>query len=347
MCETTLLQTVWFAIWGVAWAVYFMLDGFDLGLGTLFPFLAKTEFEKRAIVNAMGPFWDGNEVWLITAGGVTFAAFPTAYAVMFSSLYTPLMLLLFALILRGVSFEFRNKVDSDAWRKVWDTCLVVGSFLPALLLGVAFANIFMGIPLSEGHIYTGSLFKLLNPYGLVGGITFVLVFAVHGAIWLSARTQGELQAKAVSTAKLLWLFEALFAVIFLVMTFFLTPLWKNIIFARPYWLILPLIAVLGLFGQRFLLIKGLHWKAWFSSSAMILGVVLFGVAGMFPNLLLSSPDKAFSVTAAGSSSSPLTLKIMLGVVLFFIPLVIVYQTWVYFKFRDVITKEGIEEGPSY
>ena len=150
-----MLESTWFIIWGVLWAVYFMLDGFDLGLGTLMPFVAKTDEEKRIIYNSAGPFWDGNEVWLITAGGVTFAAFPTAYAVMFSSLYSALMLLLFALILRGVAFEFRSKEDHPLWRGTWDTCMFLGSFLPALLLGVAFANIFKGIPIDAVGIYHG------------------------------------------------------------------------------------------------------------------------------------------------------------------------------------------------
>src|SRR5512139_821611 len=150
-----MLETIWFALWGVLWAVYFVLDGFDLGLGSLMPVVAKDERDRRVVVNAMGPFWDGNEVWLITAGGVTFAAFPRVYAVMFSSLYTPLMLLLFALILRGISFEFRGKVDSPGWRALWDATLVIGSFLPALLLGVAFANIFKGLPLDAEGILQG------------------------------------------------------------------------------------------------------------------------------------------------------------------------------------------------
>jgi cytochrome d ubiquinol oxidase subunit II len=323
-----------------------MLDGFDLGLGTLSPFLAKSDFEKKAIVNAMGPFWDGNEVWLITAGGVTFAAFPRAYAVMFSGLYTPLMLLLFALILRGVVFEFRSKVDSAAWRRTWDACLVVGSFLPALLLGVAFANIFMGLPLDADGIFHGNLLTLLNPYGLVGGVTFVLVFCVHGAIWLCTRATGELADRAAALAGRLWLYEALLAVIFLVMTAFFTQLWQNVL-AKPYWLALPLLAVLGLLGQRLFLAKGCHWRAWFSSSALILGVTLFGVAGLFPSILPSSIDTAYSVTAFNASSSPMTLKIMLGVVLCFLPIVICYQSWVYFKFRDQITPESLEKGPSY
>src|SRR5512144_2222479 len=142
-----MLETIWFILWGVLWAVYFMLDGYDLGLGMLMPFVGKTDKDRRQMLNAMGPFWDGNEVWLITAGGVTFAAFPTTYAVMFSALYTPLLLLLFALILRAVALEFRSKVENEGWRKLWEVCLFIGSFVPALLLGVAFANIFKGIPI--------------------------------------------------------------------------------------------------------------------------------------------------------------------------------------------------------
>jgi cytochrome d ubiquinol oxidase subunit II len=341
MLETTWLETIWFAIWGIAWAVYFMLDGFDLGLGALSPFLAKSEFEKKVLLRAMGPFWDGNEVWLITAGGVTFAAFPVAYAVMFSGLYTPLMLLLFALILRGVVFEFRDKVDSCAWRKVWDVCMTLGSFLPALLLGVAFANIFMGLPLDANGILQGNLLTLLNPYGLVGGLTFVAAFCTHGAIWLCTRATGELKERAIGYAKKLWLFEAALAAIFLVMTAFYTQLWQNI-FDRPYWLVLPLLAVLGLLGQLLFVSKGCHWKAWFSSSLLILGVTLFGVAGLYPNIMPSSIDPAYSVTASNAASSLLTLKIMLGVVLCFLPIVIAYQTWVYFKFREQITQDSLE-----
>ena len=169
-----MLETIWFILWGVLWSVYFMLDGYDLGLGSLLPFLAKNETDRRLVYRAMGPFWDGNEVWLITAGGVTFAAFPTTYAMMFSSLYSPLMLILFALIFRGVSLAFRGEVDNPRWKAFWDGCLVVGSFLPALLFGVAFANIFRGLPIDAAGIYQGNLFTLLNPYGLAGGVLFVL-----------------------------------------------------------------------------------------------------------------------------------------------------------------------------
>ena len=156
-----ILQSIWFYLWGLLWAVFFITDGFDFGVGTLYPFLGKTDRDKRVMINSLGPLWDGNEVWLITAGGVTFAAFPLVYAVMFSSLYTALMLILFALILRGVSFEFRGKVDSPAWRRLWDTCIFIGSAAPALLFGVAFANIFQGLPLDENHLFQGNLLTLL------------------------------------------------------------------------------------------------------------------------------------------------------------------------------------------
>ena len=199
-----LLQSVWFFIWGLLWAVFFMTDGFDMGIGSLYPFLGKSERDRNMMIHAMGPLWDGNEVWLITAGGVTFAAFPLVYAVMFSSLYSALMLILFALILRGVSFEFRNKVDSMAWKRVWDGCIFLGSFLPALLFGVAFGNIFKGIPIDQDGIYQGTLFTLLNPYGLLAGVLFVCLFLTHGALWLAIRTDGDLSQRAERLAGKLW-----------------------------------------------------------------------------------------------------------------------------------------------
>jgi cytochrome d ubiquinol oxidase subunit II len=179
------------------------------------------------MIHAMGPLWDGNEVWLITAGGVTFAAFPLVYAVMFSSLYSALMLILFALILRGVSFEFRNKVESPAWKKTWDACIFVGSFLPALLFGVAFANIFQGIPFDQDGVYLGNLLTLLNPYGLLGGVLFLSLFLVHGALWLTIRADGDLAKRAGRIAGKLWPVLTGVAVVFLVATYIFTPLYNN------------------------------------------------------------------------------------------------------------------------
>ncbi len=334
-----MLETIWFVLWGVLWAVYFMLDGFDLGLGTLLPVLGRTEDEKRAVVGAMGPFWDGNEVWLITAGGVTFAAFPRAYAVMFSALYTPLMLLLFALILRGVAIELRNKEEGERWRRLWDAALVAGSLVPALLLGVAFANIFKGVPIDGRGVLQGNLLSLLNPYGLLGGVLFVLAFAEHGALWLAMRTGGGLRARAVSAARRIWPALVGAAVLFLGASWFATALFANYL-AMPLLWLLPLVAVAGLLGTRLGLARGAAGLAWASSCATIVGTTLWGVAGLFPSLLPSSLDAAFGMTAFNSASSPLTLKIMLGVALTMVPIVIAYQAWVYVMFRETGGEEN-------
>ena len=333
-----ILESIWFFLWGLLWAIYFMTDGFDLGLGTLMPFLAKNENDKRVIVNSMGPLWDGNEVWLLTAGGVTFAAFPLVYAVMFSSLYTALMLILFALILRGVAFEFRGKVDSDKWRKVWDACLFVGSAAPAVLFGVAFANIFQGIPIDQNGIYQGNLFTLLNIYGLLGGVLFLLLFMVHGSIWLSIKSEGDLQDRAVSTATKLWPVLVGIAVVFLVVSAFATSLYNNFL-AHPLLFVVILLAVAALFAIRIFLAKKAYFKAWFASAATIVACTFYGVIGLFPNMFPSNIDAAYSLTAHNAASSPLTLKIMLVVVVLFVPIVLAYQIWTYHFFKGKVTEE--------
>ena len=335
-----MLETIWFVLWGVLWTVYFVLDGFDLGLGTLMPFLARNDAERRVVFNAQGPFWDGNEVWLLTAGGATFAAFPKTYAVMFSSLYTPLMLLLFALILRGISFEMRSKEEASWWRATWDTCMVVGSFLPALLLGVAFANIFKGLPLDSDGILHGNLFTLLNPYGLLGGVLFVLLFTVHGSLWLAVKTEGEMRERGARSAARLWVPLLLVAVAFLVATFFVTDLYTTI--GRwPVLALFPLLAVLGLLGSRLFLAKQAYWKAWGASAVTIAGATAFGVAGLYPRLLPSSLDPAATLTAFNSASTHLTLSIMLGVALVFVPIVLLYQLWVYKTFSFPISTADV------
>jgi cytochrome d ubiquinol oxidase subunit II len=333
-----MLESIWFILWGVLWAVYFMLDGFDLGLGTLAPMLAKNDSERRTIYKAMGPFWDGNEVWLLTAGGVTFAAFPRTYAVMFSGLYSALMLILFALILRGIAFEYRNLLDGPKWRKLWDACAFTGSFAPALLLGVAFANIFHGIPIDADGVYQGNLLTLLNPYGLLGGVLFVCMFMLHGALWLALKSEGALRERAEAASAGLWIGLVVVAVLFLAATWFSTGLYANYL-KNPFFFTVPivLIPVLmlgGLIMVRVYIAGKNRWKAWFASSVTIVGVTLFGVAGLYPNLLPSSLNPAYGMTIFNSASSPLTLKIMLGVALTFVPIVIAYQSWVYYIFKD-------------
>jgi cytochrome d ubiquinol oxidase subunit II len=334
------LQTIWFFLWGLLWAVFFMTDGVDFGIGTLYPFIAKSETDKRIAINSMGPLWDGNEVWLITAGGVTFAAFPTVYAVMFSSLYSALMLILFAMILRGVSFEFRGKVDSPYWRKIWDSCIFIGSFAPALLFGVAFANIFKGIPIDGEGLYHGTLFSLLNPYGLLGGVFFVMLFLVHGALWLAIKSKDTRYQNAMAIANKLWPVELGVAVIFLVASLFFTRLYDNYL-AHPAFFLVLLVTVLSLLCIKWFLVRNAPFKAWFASALTIVGATFFGVIGLYPNMFPSSIDDQYSLTAHNASSSPHTLKIMLIVVLIFIPIVIGYQIWAYKLFSGKISSEDL------
>jgi cytochrome d ubiquinol oxidase subunit II len=341
-----MLETIWFILWGVLWSVYFMLDGYDLGLGSLLPFVAKNETERRIVYRAMGPYWDGNEVWLITAGGVTFAAFPATYAMMFSSLYSPLMLILFALIFRGVSLAFRGEVDHPRWKAFWDRCLVAGSFLPALLFGVAFANIFRGLPFDAAGNYQGTLLGLLNPYGLAGGVLFVCLFLVHGALWLAVKTTGDLQARAGAMARRIWPVLLVVAAMFLLGTRTGTPLFNNYA-ARPLLLLIPVLAVASLLAVYVLMKKAAWWQAWFASCLTIVAVTLFGVAGLYPNLFPSNLDPSASLTAFNSASSPKTLKIMLGVALTFVPLVIAYQTWVHLLFKDKIKEQDVTYDETY
>lgn len=332
-------QVTWFILWGVLWAVYFVLDGFDLGAGILHPFIAKNDNERRVVVNTVGPVWDGNEVWLITAGGATFAAFPTTYALMFSYLYTPLLLILFALIVRGVAFEFRGKGEAHSWRKAWDGAIFLGSLLPALLFGVAFGNIFQGLPMdAEG--YHGSLFALLNPYGLLTGVLFVLLFLEHGALWLSARAGNGLGERAARLAGGIWYPLLVVAVAFLAYTNFATDLYVNFIVA-PVMLVVPAMGVLALLGIKLFVAKGRHVKALFASGATILMVTFTGIIGLYPNLIPSSLDPAYSLTAFNSSSSVYTLRIMTIVALIFVPIVLAYQIWIYRIFGQKLTVDDI------
>ena len=347
--DVSVFQVIWFVLWGVLWAVYFMLDGFVLGIGFLSGVLAKNDIEKRVLINAVGPVWDGNEVWLITAGGATFAAFPTTYALMFSNLYSALLLLLYALIVRGVSFEFRGKLESTTWKKAWDTAICVSSFLPALLFGVAFGNIFKGIPMRNDFAavkftYEGTLISLLNPYGLVTGALFVLLFAVHGSLYAAIKTTGDLSKRGADLANKLWLPLLVVAVLFLSYTYPATRLYDNFLKA-PFLLIIPVIAVASLLSVKVFAAKGECHKAFTFSCLTIVFIVFTGVTGLFPNLIPSSIDPASNLTIYNSSSSLLTLQIMTVVALISVPTVIAYKIWVYRIFRARVSSEDVLGSP--
>ena len=220
-----MLETIWVVLWTLLWAVYFLLDGFDLGIGTLMPFLASDEKERRIMYSASGPFWDGNEVWLIAAGGVTFAAFPKVYALMFSCLSAPLIMLLFCLILRAAAYEFRFQVDHKKWQTFWDWTHFVVNLLACVILGVFFANLFKGIPFNAEGVYEGNILRLFNLYGIAGGLFFLAVFMMHGAIWLSVKSVGKMKEKADAAAGVLWVVVACLFLIFLVLTAFFTDIY--------------------------------------------------------------------------------------------------------------------------
>ena len=332
-------QIIWFILWGVLWAVYFMLEGFVVGTGMLHYYLGKTDSDKQVLIHTIGPVWDGNEVWLITAGGATFAAFPTTYALMFSYLYSALLLLLFSLIIRGVSVEFRGKIGSDGWKKAWDMGIFAGSGLIALLLGVAFGNIFSGLPMDAAG-YHGSLLQLLNPYGLLTGALFVLLFLVHGSVYVSIKTTGELSTKANALAGKLWIGLLVIAVAFLVATAFTTKLYDNYL-KTTVLLIIPALAVASLVWIRIFLALGKPIFAFASSCVTIVMVAFTGIVGLYPNLIPSSIDTAYSLTIFNTSSSPYTLKIMTIVAGIFVPIVIAYKIWVYRVFRARVTTDDV------
>jgi cytochrome d ubiquinol oxidase subunit II len=333
------LQSLWFVLWGVLWAVYFMLDGFDFGVCMLRNFLSRDELDRKVALSAIGPVWDGNEVWLITAGGATFAAFPATYASMFSFLYLPMLLILFSLIARGAAIELRGKHDAPRWRSVWDWVLAVSSFTAPLVLGLGFGNIFKGLPI-DATGYRGSFLMLFNPYGLLTALLFVLLFLQHGALWLSYKTEAELGTRTARLAGTLWYLVLIVSAGFLVLTGFATKLYDNYL-ARPYWIAVPVLAVASLIGVRIARSRGRALGAFVASCATIVLVMATGFIGLFPNLIPSSLDPGSSLTIYNSSSGPYTLRLMSIVAAIFVPIVIVYQFLVFRFFRAKVTRTGV------
>ncbi|MGL4721989.1 MAG: cytochrome d ubiquinol oxidase subunit II [Desulfovibrionaceae bacterium] len=340
------LEIIWFVLWGLIWAIYFVLDGFDFGMGILMPFITKTNTEKRILYNSAGPFWDANEVWLITAGGVTFAAFPKVYAYMFSALYAPLLIILFALIFRAVSYEFRAKVDSDRWRSLWDVFQFLGNLIPAFLFGVTFANLFSGIPFDEAGIYYGSITKFLNPYGFMGGLLFSLIFSYHGALWLAIKSSSELHDRSLRYAKVLWIPTTGVALLFLAMSSVYTSLYDNYI-KHPVLIIIPALVIVAALASRYFLQKTRPFFAWACNGFAIFFTTFFGIAGMFPNLLISNMDPSYSLSLYNATASKMSLTIMLVTVLITIPAVLGYQAWVYYTFMHKLTEEDLKSETAY
>ena len=340
-----MLQIVWFILWAVLWTVYFMLDGFDLGVGMLQLFAARNEQERTVLLNTIGPVWNGNEVWLITAGGATFAAFPTTYALMFSYLYSALLIILFSLIIRGVAIEFRTKVESAAWVKTWNILIFAGSFIPALLFGVAFGNIFRGLPMDAGG-YHGTLFTLLNPYGLLTGVLFVVLFIEHGSLWLALKTGDGIMPRMTATANKTWAVLFVLTLVFAADTVFSTHLSQNYA-AYPAAAIVPVLAAVVLVMIRVSTASSAR-RAFYLSCVTIVLLMAAVVTGLYPNLIPSDLDPAYSLTIFNSSSGAYTLKIMTIVAAIFVPVVIIYQAWVYRIFRKGSSDDGaLDERDTY
>jgi len=330
------LQILWFILIAVLWIGFYFLEGFDFGVGMLLPFLGKRDEERRAIINSIGSTWDGNEVWLLTAGGATFAAFPHWYATMFSGFYLALFLLLIGLILRGISFEYRSKDARPAWRNRFDWMIAIGSFLPSLLLGTAFANLARGVPINADMIYTGNLLTLLNPFGLIGGVTMVSVFLLHGANFLALKLDGELRERARTLSKRLYTAAAIMVVVLAITTYIFTDI-STKIGINPG--ITPITSVAVLLVTIYFINNRMEGWAFLSTGIHIVLTQVAFFTLMFPRVMVSSTNANYSLTIYNASSSQYTLTVMSVIALIFVPIVLAYQGWTYYIFRKRITTD--------
>jgi cytochrome bd ubiquinol oxidase subunit II len=327
------LNTLWFILITVLFTGFFFLEGFDYGVGILLPFLGKNDRERRAIINTIGPFWDGNEVWLLTAGGAMFAAFPNWYATLFSGFYLALFLMLVTLIVRGVAFEFRSKDKNPTWRAVWDWMIFVGSLVPSVLWGVAFGNLMRGVPIDGGMHYVGDFWYLLNPYALAGGLASLSAFTLHGAIFLSLKTRGPVTDRAHAAAARLWLPTVILVFIYVVAGYFATDMFTRL-GVNPG--VVPVGAgVALLLAGWFIRNKRDGWA--FAMTGLTIAFSAITIAmGLYPRLMVSSLNPDWSLTIYNASSSPYTLEVMSIVALIFVPVVLLYQGWSYWVFRERI-----------
>lgn len=329
------LNTIWFALVGILFTGYAILDGFDLGIGALHLF-TKTDDERRTMINAIGPVWDGNEVWLVTGGGALFAAFPEAYATVFSGFYLPFMLLLFALIFRAVAIEFRSKMPMAWWRKAWDVSFSAASILGSLLIGITLGNLVRGIPLDANYEYAGGFFNLLNPYSLGVGLTTVALFMMHGALYGVLKTDDPVRQKLLGWVNNTVIFFTICYVSITMATLLFIPEFTVYIRANPWLFVIAIANMLAIANIPREINHRRYGRAFLSSCAAIAALLmLFGI-GLFPNLVFSNPVAAHSLTIYNAASSAKTLKIMLIIALIGMPLVLGYTTSIYWIFRGKV-----------
>ncbi len=332
------LQTFWFILITILFIGFFFLEGFDYGVGMLLPFLGKNDSERQQVVSSIGPFWDGNEVWLLTAGGAIFAAFPNWYATLFSGFYLALMLMLVALIVRAVAFEFRHRHDNPSWRRTWDWLIFVGSLLPGFLWGVAVTNIIEGVPIDAHMNYVGGFWNLLNPYALLGGLTFVALFLFHGAIFLSLRTGGIVQERAHQAARFMWLPTVILIFLYVIVGYFTTDVFVRLGIDPG---VAPLGAGAAILAAGWFVYNRYNGWAFVMTGLTIVLSTLTIFLGLFPRVMISSLNPAWDLTVYNASSSQYTLTVMSWMAISFVPIVLLYQAWNYWIFRKrLVTHKG-------
>ncbi len=331
------LNILWFILITVLFVGFFILEGFDYGVGILLPFLGKNDTERRVIINTIGPVWDGNEVWVLTAGGAIFAAFPHWYATLFSGFYMALFLLLVALIIRAVAFEYRSKDENPRWRNAWDWAIFFGSAVPALLWGVAIANMVQGVKIDAEMNYVGTFFDLLNPYALLGGVASFALFTLHGAVYLDIKTTGEIRERTLHTTLRIGPVATVIVVAFIIATYFATDAIEHLGVDPGF---VPAASLISLFGAAYFVnTKRLGWGFVMTSLNLGLSVITIFML-LFPRVLVSSLNPEWSLTIYNASSSPKTLTIMSFVALIFLPIVLAYQAWSYWVFRHRVSTES-------
>jgi cytochrome d ubiquinol oxidase subunit II len=330
------LSDLWFIAIAVLWAGYFVLEGFDFGVGILLPLLSRGDTDRRVMINTIGPVWDGNEVWLLTAGGATFAAFPSWYAAMFSAFYLPLLVILVALIIRGVAFEYRGKRDHARWRAGWDAAIFLGSLVPALLWGVAFGNIVRGIPVNAAGHFTGNFFTFLNSYALLGGVTTLGLFTLHGALFLALKTTGELRARANEAAGIITLPVIAAGAGFLAWTeaSYRSAAASGEGIASVALAAVAAAALIAAAGANWVHREGIAFAANFTAIAAATAALF---TALYPDVLPSTLSPALSLTTGNAASAAQTLAVMTVVACIFLPFVLAYQAWTYWVFRKRVT----------
>lgn len=329
-----MLETVWFVLITVLFIGFFFLEGFDFGVGMLLPFLGKSDVDRRVIINTIGPVWDGNEVWFITAGGAMFAAFPNWYATLFSGFYMALFLLLVALIGRGVAFEFRSKLPNRTWRSTWDWIIFFGSLLPPLLWGVALANLMRGVPIDASMNYVGSFWDLISVYSVSAGVSMVLLFLLHGSLYLSLKTTGSIREESRRFALRIGAWTTAMMGLFIVLSYFETDMFTRHGIVPGT---VPTLAGLSLISVWYF-VRSKHegWAFAMTGVTIVLSTITVFMS-LFPRVMISSIDPAFDLTIYNAASSPYTLKIMTIVAVSTIPFVLAYQAWTYWVFRKRIS----------